>query len=82
LLFFPFITAATDIAIVRHSGNGERLSAEMALFVALVAFDDYLLFPNAEERSARMPGATRDPAPSGKRGSRRRSGGRAGEVRG
>jgi hypothetical protein len=51
------IKAAADVAIVRHSPGGEKLSDEFVLLLALIQFDDYLLFPTAKERDERVPSA-------------------------
>jgi hypothetical protein len=47
--------AAVDVALIRHSPRGGDLSEELVLLLALILFDDYMLFPSDAERDARTP---------------------------
>ncbi len=44
--------AAANIAMLRNTVGGEKLSPEMILLMSLVVDEDYVLFPSAEERLA------------------------------
>lgn len=46
-------SAAVDVALIRSSPGGDKLSDEMVLLLALIAFDDYLPFPSRAERAVR-----------------------------
>jgi hypothetical protein len=44
------IRAIVDIVWIRNTEGGEQLSPEMTLLMALVIYDDFLLFPSREAR--------------------------------
>lgn len=46
MLFLPYALCACDVAAVRHSPGGEKLSPEMLLILVLVIYDGYELFPS------------------------------------
>ena len=44
-MLIPYALCACDIASLRHSPGGEKLSPEMLLLLVLVIYDGYELFP-------------------------------------
>lgn len=62
------IAAAVDVALIRNSPGGRGLSNETAQLLALLVFDDYLLFPSRAELSA-IDGDSVVEMPTGKRNS-------------
>jgi hypothetical protein len=48
--FIAFCQAAVDLAFVRGTPGGDKLSPEMLLLLVLITCDDYELFPPARAK--------------------------------
>jgi len=53
--FIPYWLCACDVALLRHSPGGEKLSFEMLLILTLVVYDGYELFPAGHGRLPLLP---------------------------
>jgi hypothetical protein len=51
-MYFAQLLAAAHIAELRNTPGGRELSPELIMLLALVVFDEYLLFPSEQERQA------------------------------